>query len=234
MSISVEDQRSAMMIGRQKETALGKSFGLDVALRVLMVRSIQIGYRVISPRDENALMPLEMVGFARSVVKVRRQSGAARIAARQLLRLQGFDEVALPRSNSGAPCWPKSIVGSLAHDDEIAIAAIARAADIKGIGIDVEPSEPLPSDLVKLVATPSECQRYDRTILESRILFTIKEAVYKAINPLDRVFLDFQDVEVDLDLKLAYTNTGRRLRIAFAKAPRIISLAYLLSEDHVS
>ena len=45
------------------------------------------------------------------------------------------------KAPSGAPLWPRGIVGSLAHDRAVAVAAVARAADISCLGIDIEPAE---------------------------------------------------------------------------------------------
>src|SRR6476661_6810129 len=85
-----------------------------------------IGHRLISPGDENALLPEEIPAFASSVPKVRRASGAARIVARQLLKGLGQPECALPRGSGGAPTWPAGVVGSLAHDSRVAVAAVGR------------------------------------------------------------------------------------------------------------
>ncbi len=196
-----------------------------VALRSLSGQGVLIGHRTIQPGDENALMPSETPAFAGSVESVRRQSGAARIAARHVLSAFGYGDVPLPRSPSGAPSWPCGIVGSLAHDGVVALAAVAPVDQVFALGIDVEPASELPPELVDRVATPLERIRYARDLLASRLLFVIKEAVYKAMHPLDGQFIDFPDVEVDLDMQSATTRTGHRLRIAWAAAPRVVALA---------
>ena len=70
-------------------------------------------------------MPAEADAFAASVVKVRRASGSARIVARQLLAQLGHGQCAVPKSASGAPTWPADVVGSMAHDSRVAVAAVA-------------------------------------------------------------------------------------------------------------
>src|SRR5437868_11413851 len=127
---------------------------LQSALERLCFPGIMIAHRLISVDDEHALMPEEAGAFARSVVKVRRASGAARIVARELLARLGHAGHALPKSASGAPAWPAGIVGSLSHDDEVAVAAVAPSRGIAALGIDIEPAEPLPADLVDIVMTP--------------------------------------------------------------------------------
>jgi len=98
---------------------------------------------MIPPGDEYALFEAEVEAFRKSPLNLRRQSGAARIAAREIVRALGRGDVAIPRSASGAPLWPQGLVGSLAHDDTVALAAVASAREFAGLGIDVEPALPL-------------------------------------------------------------------------------------------
>ena len=93
------------------------------------------------------------------------------------------------------------------------------------IGIDIEPDVDLPDGLTEIVATPNELRRYHDGILRSRLLFVAKEAVYKATFPLDRRFLDFLDVEVDLDKRLARTRNGMNCQIFFARVADLAALA---------
>jgi 4'-phosphopantetheinyl transferase EntD len=113
---------------------------LQSAIDALSFPGVMLGHRLISPGDENALLPEETPAFASSVLKVRRASGAARIVARQLLKGLGQPECALPRGSGGAPTWPAGVVGSLAHDSRVAVAAVGRCDDVGAIGIDVEPA----------------------------------------------------------------------------------------------
>src|SRR5690242_10463304 len=93
------------------------------AIESLSVPGVAIGHRLITAGDEAALLPEEASAFAASVVKVRRASGAARLVARHLLRGLGHPGCALPKTSSGAPLWPPGIIGSLTHDDHLALAA---------------------------------------------------------------------------------------------------------------
>src|SRR6478752_2835073 len=96
---------------------------LQDAIETMSVPGISIGHRMIADGDELALLPEEMAAFAGSVIKVRRASGAARLVARSLLSSFGKPAQAIPKSTGGMPLWPEGIVGSLAHDSAIAIAA---------------------------------------------------------------------------------------------------------------
>jgi 4'-phosphopantetheinyl transferase EntD len=200
---------------------------IAVALTALTPAGVSVGHRVIAAGDENALLEEEAEAFERSSTRVRRESGAARHVAREILGAWGFVAPPLPRTGKGPPKWPPGVVGSLSHDDTIAVAAVASAEAYRGIGIDVEPAVPLSSELVELVATPLERRRYAASILESRVLFAVKEAVYKAQFPSDGVFLDFQDIEVDLELKRAVTRNGRNVAISVTSVPRVLAFAFI-------
>jgi 4'-phosphopantetheinyl transferase EntD len=200
---------------------------LQSALDSLSFPGITIGHRVISIGDEHALMPEEAPAFATSVVKVRRASGAARIVARELLARMGHVGCALPKAPSGAPVWPAGIIGSLAHDSRMAVAVVGRHRDIRALGIDVEPAESLPSDLLDFVATPRERLTLGNDPYAGRLLFVAKEAVYKAVHPLDHRFLDHQDVEIDLARGEARVCNGRVVEVRFCIAAHLVALAFL-------
>lgn len=200
--------------------------GLSAALASLAPPGVSIARRIIVRGDEKALLPAEIDGWNGRAARVLRQSGAARGAARGLLAGLGFDSPAIPRSKTGAPIWPPGIVGSLAHDDRVAVAAVARFAQFDALGIDVEPAAPLPADIIDIVTTQAERARYPATVVESRLLFCIKEAVYKALNPIDGLFLEFHDIEVDVDAGTGRTRQGRDIEIAAITSPRVVALAF--------
>ena len=198
------------------------------AIDTLSFPGVKLGHRLISPGDEDALLTEEAAAFAGSVVKVRRASGAARIVARQLLRQFGHPPCALPKGAAGAPVWPAGIIGSMAHDSRIAVAAVGMRADVGALGVDIEPAEPLPSELLDLVATPQEQLKLSDDAYRGRLLFVAKEAVYKAVYPLDRVFLEHHDVEIDLAERKAVVRSARVVELRFStSAHHLVALAFL-------
>jgi len=183
---------------------------------------------LISPGDEHALMKEEVQAFATSVVKVQRASGAARIVARQLLTQLGHPDCSLPKGVSGAPVWPAGVIGSLAHDARVAVAAVGMRANVGGLGIDVEPAECLPSELLDLVATPQERLKLGDDPYRGRLLFVAKEAVYKAVHPLDQIFLEHHDVEINLAERKAVVRNGRVVELRLStSAHHLVALAFL-------
>ena len=198
------------------------------AIDTLAFPGVAVGHRLISPGDEHALLKEEVPALAASVVKVRRASGAARIVARQLLTQLGYANCALPKGPAGAPVWPAGIVGSLAHDSRVAVAAVGMRADVGALGIDVEPAECLPSELLDLVATPQERLSLGDDVYRGRLLFVAKEAVYKAVHPLDQTFLEHHDVEINLSERKAVVRSGRVVELRFSiSAHHLVALAFL-------
>jgi len=58
-------------------------------------------------------------------------------------------------------------------------------------------------------------------------LFAAKEAVYKAVHPSDGIFLDYRDVEIDLESGTGRTSYGKIVRVGVvASADHVIALAY--------
>jgi len=190
-------------------------------------RNVRTGCRVISDADETHLLPDEARSIPARQPAMRRASGAARWIAHRLLADIGIGDLAIPRAPSGAPVWPDGTIGSLAHDDDIAVAAVAPVGGIVSLGIDVEPAEPLPDDIFAIVATGADRTGAADPRLAGRILFAAKEAVYKAAFPLDRQVLGYEDIAVDLDAGRATTKTGRKVSLAYCVAPRVVVLAFV-------
>jgi 4'-phosphopantetheinyl transferase EntD len=95
------------------------------------------------------------------------------------------------------------------------------------LGIDVEPAEPLETDLLSLVATANELKKITHDPCRGRLLFAVKEAIYKAAYPLDGQFLEHHDVEVDLAGGMAAIRTGRTVRFRYNVSTRIVALAFI-------
>ena len=84
---------------------------------------------------------------------------------------------------------------------------------------------PLPPDMLELIATPQELHKIADDPLRGKLLFAAKEAVYKAVYPLDRVFLEFRDIEVDLAGRKAVTRTGRVVALRYCVSSHVVVLA---------
>ena len=84
------------------------------------------------------LWPEEAAYVANAVEKRRREFACGRHFARRCFRALGRPDGPLPANPDRSPRWPDGLVGSITHTDTYCAAAVARADDIAGIGIDVE------------------------------------------------------------------------------------------------
>ena len=127
--------------------------------------------------------------IAHAVAARRRDFAAVRSCARACLARLGYPPVPILPGVGGAPTWPAGIRGSMTHCTGYAAAAVGPHPQISAIGIDAEPDAPLPDGVLGLIATAAE---HDHLAAAhgpdgpnwDRLLFSAKEAVYKAWFPL--------------------------------------------------
>jgi 4'-phosphopantetheinyl transferase EntD len=151
------------------------------------------------------LFPEEEAVLARAVPKRRREFTTARGCARAALAGLGLPPAPLVPGPRGAPQWPAGVVGSITHCDGYRAAAVARQQDVVTLGLDAEPAGPLPDKVIGIAASPDE-QAWVRElglarpdVCWDRLLFCIKESVYKAWYPLAQRWLDFKEAAVTVD-----------------------------------
>ena len=124
-------------------------------------------------------------------------SRPAALPARAALDALGVAPAAIPADAARRPCWPDGVVGSITHCRDLAAAAVARATDLTALGIDAEPAQPLAPDVLDLVATTTERDRFDGP-LDGTVVFCAKEAFYKCWSSAGGPLIDFDDVETTL------------------------------------
>ncbi len=166
------------------------------------------GVVAVEARDDDAHVELfasEEEVVRRAVPKRRNEFATARWCARAALAQLGFGATAIPTGERGEPLWPAGVVGSITHCDGYRGCAVARAGELTAIGIDAEPHEALPAGLLSDIARPEEVpglrslQARSPQIHWDRLLFSVKESIYKAWYPLARRWLGFEDAIVTLD-----------------------------------
>ncbi|MGL6212021.1 MAG: 4'-phosphopantetheinyl transferase family protein [Paracoccaceae bacterium] len=116
-----------------------------------------------------------------------------RSAARAAMGKLSLSPAAIPMGSDRAPIWPEGITGSISHCKGACFAIVGRRADYQGLGLDIEPTQPLDRDLWATVLRPEEIER-DQDPLST---FVAKEAAYKAQYGVTRRLFDFQTLAVD-------------------------------------
>ncbi len=126
-----------------------------------------------------------------------------RACARAALAQLGLPPAPIPRGPRGEPRWPDGVTGSITHCTGYRACAVARRTQVSALGIDAEPTDPLPADVLRVVATRAERAWLDERMASTpevcwdTLLFSAKESAYKAWFPLTGTSLGFADVAVD-------------------------------------
>jgi 4'-phosphopantetheinyl transferase EntD len=148
------------------------------------------------------LFDAEREALGRAVEKRRREFVSGRACAREALRRLGAPVVAIPSGPRGEPLWPAGVVGSITHCRGYRACAVARAEAVAALGIDAEPDEPLPAGVLEEVVRGRELELLAgpppgvEPVDVARLVFSAKEAIYKAWFPLTGRWLGFEDVEL--------------------------------------
>jgi 4'-phosphopantetheinyl transferase EntD len=144
------------------------------------------------PGEEDILGP-------RALEQRRTYFALGRAAARDALAELGLPGLVIGRGPAGEPLWPDGIVGAISHAGDTAIAVVGRNTDYAGLGVDVEELARGPSArAARLVCRPAEMEWADVESGTRRLilLFSAKEAVFKAVFPIARVWFGFADAEL--------------------------------------
>jgi 4'-phosphopantetheinyl transferase EntD len=162
---------------------------LGTALAGLAQSGVITGVRLISEGDMSTLHPTELAVVANAVERRKHEFASGRMLLRQLLETAD----PIPVGPTRAPILPPGVVGSLAHDRSVVVAALGRDHEVKAMGIDVEPDEVLSNEMARVIL------REDEVGVDAHLAFTLKEAVYKAWSNSGGRMLGHHEVRLVVD-----------------------------------
>lgn len=153
---------------------------------------------------DGALHPAEETAVTRAVAKRQNEFRTTRICAHHALRRLGVPDQPIRSGHRGAPQWPDGVVGSMTHCAGYRAAAVARRAEVYAVGIDAEPNGALPDGVLDLVTVDGEVAHLAALpagpeVCWDRLLFSAKEAVFKAWYPTTGRELSFREAELRFD-----------------------------------
>ncbi|MEL7150606.1 MAG: 4'-phosphopantetheinyl transferase superfamily protein [Pseudomonadota bacterium] len=167
-------------------TRLSALVGPDVA-----IASSEVG-------SEDGLLAPEHDAIANAIPKRRAEFAAGRRAARYALASAGHAPTAIPMGEGRAPIWPTGTVGSITHDTGLALACVAPVNRITHLGIDLTEAAAFPNHLRERIL----CSKAEKAASgqEARLIFSAKEAVFKAFYPDVGGYFGFEAVEITPDI----------------------------------
>lgn len=153
------------------------------------------------------LFPDEVRSIANSIRARQIEFRTGRYCARNALRQLGVPSLPIPVGPNREPIWPSGYIGSITHCSGYCAAAVAREDCLYSLGIDAEPCERLPHDIADRVITANEYRAFQAFAFNKDVLgklvFSAKESIFKAWFPVTGLWLDFLDVEVQINQSLS-------------------------------
>lgn len=181
------------------------------------------------------VFPEEEALIQQAVEKRRREFRAGRHCAHSALAKLGVPPHPILRDEKRAPIWPLGYLGSISHCQDFCLAACCAAGKIQGLGVDVEPLEPLKQGIDAYIQSQKESDfLQSHPELPERLIFSAKESLYKCLYPLVKRFFGFHAVELDIDPethRFSYTQTGETPLVL--PQDSIFHGHYLTSQHHL-
>ncbi len=124
-----------------------------------------------------------------------------RSCARQALAQIGFDgDAILVRNAEGIPVWPGGYMGSISHCRGLCMAVAGLSSSYPAIGLDLERTDRIKEGAARQIVHQMEASFWSGDQLNASILFSLKEAFYKAQFPRWGLDAGFQDMALEVDL----------------------------------
>lgn len=149
--------------------------------------------------NETVGMIGEESGLEGAVESRRNEFRAGRRCAREALRIIESCDVAILRDESGLPLWPEGILGSISHSRGICGAVVGKISCYQCLGFDLERVDRLSEAASLRVIHPCEVSFVKGDQRLSSLLFSAKEAFFKAQYPRWREPMNFHDIGFEVD-----------------------------------
>ena len=175
---------------------------LDPALAALHFNGPNVADTAIATTSigdyQTALIGAEIDDY-REMGQTRRDSfSSGRYCVRAVQNELGVPSQGIERIER-APIWPQGYTGSISHSPGLAVAVLSTS--LTGVGVDLErqgrvtgkiwPKVFIEEEAAWLAAAPEFC---------ADLMFSAKEAGYKAIYPLGQRFIGFHEARIEIDL----------------------------------
>jgi len=137
-----------------------------------------------------------------AVKKRKAEFVAGRTVANDALERLGYSDFSIKIGELRSPVWPESVVGSISHSDNAAVAVAACISEQHALGIDIQPvvSTETLNEISHLIIGSDEKKILSELGLDEErqltVIFSAKESLFKAIFPYVRHYLEFSDAKL--------------------------------------
>ena len=169
---------------------------LEECLVALLPASVAVHAEITEQDLTSTLLPAELAATDGMAKKRLHEFARGRHCAHRAMEKLGHSATAIAKGKQREPVWPDVLVGSITHTTGAAAAAAGYSDAYNGIGLDVEQLGSVETGAAKLIVRPDEAAADGDS---AKRLFGMKEAIYKAIYPTVRRFVDFQEMRVEID-----------------------------------
>ena len=159
--------------------------------------------------SEFTLYPEELALTKKMSSKRLYDFSSGRYAARKLLLNYEIEKHPILIGENRAPIWPTGIIGSISHSENLCIAVISDKKALNSIGVDIESSKRINADILPLICNEEEISHIKllekasniNILTNAKLIFSIKESLFKCLNPLINNWIDYKEMQVKIDLK---------------------------------
>lgn len=174
---------------------------LSGAISELFADAVSVA--VVAIADKNATATeAELAALGKAVDKRRLEFSAGRHAARLALSGLSLPPRDILIGPHRQPLPPANSVLSISHDVQHAMAVAASAQDWFGIGIDIGDADTLSPDLIHSICRGNDLLNLavgESLGQRAKLVFCLKEALFKAISPQVNSWMEFSQSELRID-----------------------------------
>ena len=192
--------------------------------------------RGIADQEEAFEYPEERQHLSKAVLKRRNEFIAGRHCARTALSKMGVIPGALPPDKTRAPQWPEGVIGSISHTVGHCCAIVAYRNAITCLGVDLEMTTRISPGVINHVVHPLEADFVGVDQARGSLIFSAKEAFFKAQFPTWAAWPNFKDLVLQADLsagRLKVVQAAPNLPASLRSAALKMQFRYAFTGNYV-
>jgi len=209
---------------------------LQSALQALLPVKVGCAVQQVASEAEAFQYAEEGSHLANAAIARRNEFISGRRCARIALAHIGQASCALPADLDGLPIWPSATMGSITHSRGLCCAVAASADKMMHLGIDLEKTTRLSARAMERVVHPLEEATVGEDQALGSLLFSAKEAFYKAQFPAWGAQPNFKDLALQIHSntqQLSVLKIASNLPIQLRDATHRMKFRYQFVGDYV-